>query len=188
MADLPRLLVADAVNRSLLAIPFRPWEVGGWLLGYWSADEQTIVVVVATPPSGRGSAFGVTISGRGHGRKFDEAWDASSGSITFLGDWHTHPGGSPRPSTTDCDAMQQLATDPAYGTPVPLIAIVAAPRLACGGRSPETGYLLRTKDGRVHRLEPELTTVVPLLEGLPQWRWPRRRELTRRPERPPLTQ
>jgi integrative and conjugative element protein (TIGR02256 family) len=179
MADLPRLLVADDVNQSLLAIPFRPWEVGGWLLGYWSSDEQTIVVVAASPPAGRGSAFGVTISGRGHRRKFDEAWDVSSGRITFLGDWHTHPGGSPSPSTTDRDAMLQLATDPAYGTPVPLIAIVAAPRLACDGRSPEIGYLLHTKGGRVHRLEPELMKVVPLLECLPQWRWPRRRDLTR---------
>jgi len=58
---------------------------------------------------------------------FDEAWDASGRHVTFLGDWHTHPGGPTVPSERDREAMEKLATQSAYRTPEPLIVIVQSP-------------------------------------------------------------
>jgi integrative and conjugative element protein (TIGR02256 family) len=124
----PDLLVTEAVLGRLLRLPSRPWEIGGWLLGYWSEDRMALVVTHATPPAARGTPFAVTISGKGHRQRFDQAWHATDGVVTFVGDWHTHPGGPAIPSSTDAKAARQLATDPDYGTQRPLLAIVANPR------------------------------------------------------------
>lgn len=135
----PELLVHGEVLDRLMRIPGRPWEVGGWLLGWWSDDGSETLVTHATPPASRGTPFGVTISGRGHRPMFDAAWNASGGTVTFLGDWHTHPGGPAAVSERDRKAMRQLASDPDFGTSrlrrtgAPELPLVPRPR--AGGES-----------------------------------------------------
>ncbi len=124
MAD---LWVHQPVLDRLSALRGRPWEIGGWLLGYRA--PSSIVVTHATAPASRGTPFGVTISGRGHRPAFDRLWDATDGRVTFLGDWHTHPGGAARPSARDETAAADIAGDADFKTPKPLIGIVAMPRL-----------------------------------------------------------
>jgi hypothetical protein len=60
-------------------------------LGYWAGDRSAIVATHATPAARRGSPFGVWISGDGHRERFHEAWEASGGHVTFLGDWQHAP-------------------------------------------------------------------------------------------------
>lgn len=183
MADPLRLLVAHALLERLQELPPRPWEVGGWLLGYWSEDRATIVVTHGTPPAVRGTAFGITISGKGHRRRFDEAWACSNGHVTFIGDWHTHPGGPTTPSATDHRAMRQLYEDRDYGTPEPLIAIASVPRLD-PTRSVELAFYLRRTDGQVLRVKATPFENLPAeARPVPEWPWPRRRIRARR--RPP---
>lgn len=126
-------------------MPSRPWEVGGWLLGYRSG--KAITITHATPPRSRGTARGVTISGRGHRPFFDAAWAASGGVITYVGDWHTHPGGPALPSVRDRDAGHQIAHDPDFGTNTPIVAIVATPRWPFGRRRVEIGAFLGAAEG-----------------------------------------
>lgn len=121
------LWVRQHVLDRLSALRGRPWEVGGWLLGYRA--RNSIVVTHATAPASRGTPFGVTISGQGHRPAFDRLWDATGGRVTFLGDWHTHPGGAAHPSTRDETAVADIANDDDFKTPEPLIGIVATPRL-----------------------------------------------------------
>lgn len=144
------LFVHADVERALASAPARPWEVGGWLQGYWSAERGAVVVTHHTPPASRGTGFGVTISGRGHRRRFDRIYDETDGRATFLGDWHSHPAGPASPSHRDVLAMAQLATDPDYGTPTPLIAIVATGRIR--PRPAEIRWWLRSGDCMVHEL------------------------------------
>jgi integrative and conjugative element protein (TIGR02256 family) len=175
VADRPRLLVAQALLGSLHELPRRPWEVGGWLLGYWTEDRASIVVTHGTPPAVRGTAFGITISGKGHRRRFHQAWASSNGHVTFLGDWHTHPGGPLTPSQTDHSAMRQLAEDGNYGTPEPLIAIAGVPRFV-PARDVEVAFYLRRADGQVLTLEPTRFTELPdAAQTVPDWPWPCRR-------------
>src|SRR3954451_6261586 len=158
---------------SLLRLPSRPWEVGGWLLGYWSEDRDCVVVTHATPPAARGTAFGVTISGKGHRARFNEAWDRSGGLVTFLGDWHTHPGGPALPSGQDAKAMRQLADDAHFGTPEPLMAIVTNPRWARGPQVREVRFYLRTPDAKLREIDPIPTTsLIEPAQAVPPWRWP----------------
>jgi integrative and conjugative element protein (TIGR02256 family) len=146
----PELWVHDAVSEQLHAVPARPWEVGGWLLGYWT--EDSIVVTHATPPNSRGTPFGVTISGRGHRRDFDRAWDRTGGRVTFLGDWHTHPGVLAEPSKKDRCAAAQLASDPDFQTPRPLLGIVATARWRWQHRATSITFWLREHEGRLMQL------------------------------------
>ena len=180
MADVPRLLLARAFLERLHELPRRPWEVGGWLLGYWTEDRAAIVVTHGTPPAVRGTAFGIMIRGKGHRRRFDEAWACSNGHVTFIGDWHTHPGGPATPSATDHRAMRQLAADRDYGTPEPLIAIASVPRLD-HTRSVEVAFYLRRTDGHVLELKATPFEDLPAeARTVPEWPWPRRRRPRRR--------
>jgi integrative and conjugative element protein (TIGR02256 family) len=175
VADPPRLLVGKALLDRLHELPRRPWEVGGWLLGYWADGRDTIVVTHGTPPAARGTALGITISGKGHRRRFDEAWTRSNGHVTFLGDWHTHPGGPAIPSRTDHRAMRQLADDSDYGTPEPLIAIASVPRLHRAG-AVRVAFYLRHRDGQVVELAPAaFPELPPATQRVPDWPWRQRR-------------
>lgn len=156
----PLLWVHNRVTSRLAAVPPRPWEVGGWLIGYWA--EDSLVVTHATPPRSRGTPWGVTINGHGHRRLFDQAWDATQGRVTFLGDWHTHPGGPALPSERDRNAAARLATDPDFGTPRPLIAIIATSRWPMRNSAPgQTAWFLRESAGDLHGLDPESFSVLP---------------------------
>lgn len=44
--------------------------------------------------------------------------------IYFVGDWHSHPGSSPRPSSTDIATMLETANDPAAKCPAPIMLVV----------------------------------------------------------------
>ena len=106
---LPFLFVHSQAAEDLLRLPAAPWEIGGWLLGYSAGHGTQLVVSHPTPPGPIGTPFGVRISSRGHHRRFDAAWEAAGGEVTYLGDWHTHPGGPAAPSEQDAKAMRQLA-------------------------------------------------------------------------------
>ena len=167
----PLLWVHARVAERLATVLPRPWEIGGWLLGYRAEEE--LVVTHATPPRSRGTPWGVTINGRGHQRLFDAAWDASQGRVTFLGDWHTHPGGPPHPSDRDRNAASLLATDPDFRTPRPMMAIVATRRWpGREGRQGEIGWFLREGTGDLRSLNAQpFAELPPYAAAVPDWPW-----------------
>lgn len=176
------LFVDESVRAHLMGVPARPYEVGGWLLGYWAEDRSSVFVTHATPPASKGTPFGVRISGRGHRRLFDQAWDASDGLVTFLGDWHTHPGSPPYPSARDEAALVKLATGVKFGTPEPLIAIVSTPRYPWHQGSVTIGFYLGGGEEAVRSVEAHVTSQLPTVAlGVPAWRWPKDRARRRRP-------
>lgn len=170
MAERPRLYVSAATVEHIADLPARPWEVGGWLLGYSDEEEGAIVVTHSTPPT-RGTPFSLRISGRNHRPYFDQAWSASAGHVTFLGDWHTHPGGPPTPSERDEEAMRQIAADSDFGHGPTLIAIAAAGRWRRPASVDTRFYILEENTPR--RLHPCLIDELPApADRVPGWHWP----------------
>jgi integrative and conjugative element protein (TIGR02256 family) len=168
----PELFVHVDVLRHLYRLKPTPDEVGGWLLGYWAAGNIAVVLTHATPPGPRGAPSGVTISAAGHAARFEEAWQRSAGHVTFLGDWHTHPGGAPLPSSTDGAALERLAENSDFGTPTPLIAIACTPRRRWARSPRHVAFFLRAADGGVLYLDPTLIAELPQeAQGIPRW-WP----------------
>lgn len=166
----PRLWLHTAVEAHFLTVPPRPWEVGGWLLGYWTGDENNVFVTHATPPGPRGWPWGVRISGAGHRQHFDAAWAASGRHVTFLGDWHTHPGGPARPSSRDRAAMGKLAKDDDYGTPRPVIGVIETPRWPWTSNGRQVQFFLKGRDQAVRRVPYALTDHLPAAAaGVPDW-------------------
>lgn len=92
-------------------------ETGGVLFG--ELDELLKVAwideVSGPPPDSEASRQGFLCGTVGVQDMNFEKSKRTSGSVTFVGMWHTHPMGIPEPSTTDLRAMEQLlGTHAAY--------------------------------------------------------------------------
>jgi integrative and conjugative element protein (TIGR02256 family) len=182
----PSLWVYELALEDLAHLPGRPWEVGGWLLGYWRADGKSVVLTHATPPGRRGTPFGVRVDADRHRPLFDQAWQASEGQVTFLGDWHTHPGGPPRPSQRDRQALEQLAKEPDYQTEWPLIAVIANPRWPWRNSPRAPAFFLKLDECEPVLVEPRRFATLPTHAGrVPRWRWPRNEADSVHPKDPP---
>jgi integrative and conjugative element protein (TIGR02256 family) len=85
-------------------------ETGGVLFG--QVDEFLKVIwideVSGPPPDSVASPAGFLCGTAGVEEMHDEKKKRTSGSVTFVGMWHTHPKGLPKPSLTDLRAMEEL--------------------------------------------------------------------------------
>jgi proteasome lid subunit RPN8/RPN11 len=85
-------------------------ETGGLLFG--QIDEFLKVVwiseVSGPPPDSVASAAGFVCGVEGTAALHREKTVRTRGSVRFVGMWHTHPDGPPRPSCTDLRAMSKL--------------------------------------------------------------------------------
>ncbi len=58
-----------------------------------------------------------------HQQAATEAWRASDGKDTYLGEWHTHPHGEPSPSTIDTRTWREVVNR----TKKPMIFVIITP-------------------------------------------------------------
>lgn len=128
-------------------------ETGGILIGEYLGDGSAVRIheVTAMPVD---SSFRRSWFKRG--RKGLEAilQDRWERGLHYVGEWHSHPGGSPDPSGSDIAAMQKIAGDPLYRCQSPVLLIV-------GGSPPGSFSISLTVfvAGSPHRLR----------FGLPSW-------------------
>lgn len=137
--------VLEAVRRTAEDAQFRH-EVGGILLGSIRGDH--LHIVQATPPQAE-DRFSFTRfwrSASGHQQIATRAWKASGETVTYLGEWHSHPERDPSPSSIDhADWAKQLAKH--RRDLVFLIQGMNGLYLACGRRlGPVTTLQLSVED------------------------------------------
>jgi integrative and conjugative element protein (TIGR02256 family) len=100
-----RLWLADVALEAMIAEARRmdPLETGGVLLGWQDADGVELMVASALGP-------GPSATHRRTRFSPDSAWqdgeiaaryELSGRTVTYLGDWHSHPGGTDTPSRRD---------------------------------------------------------------------------------------
>jgi integrative and conjugative element protein (TIGR02256 family) len=151
MARLWLSAATDAIFRAE-ARKRRLVETGGPLFGYTDDGTGDTVVVVA---------YGPGPAARHRPRSFRPDRDAtraairevhkqSSGALAYIGDWHTHPGGSARPSGWDLRALATIASEPPVELPEPIAVIV--PTLVLRRR-------VRVRDPAAFKWVPDLRTV-----------------------------
>lgn len=101
-------------------------ETGGLLVGYWTSDDDLVVVdaVTASNRSQR-SPFGFKSSVPDDWAAIEEVVTASSGAFTYIGDWHSHPLGGCRPSRRDFETTVNVSRSPDADTERPLLWIAA---------------------------------------------------------------
>jgi integrative and conjugative element protein (TIGR02256 family) len=105
-----------------------PLETGGMLLGYMASDGAAIVVTDTV-------GAGPEATHKRHGFEPDSAWQQgllsrvyhrSGRTTTYLGDWHSHPRGSPVPSREDTRTARRVARYEGSRTKNPLTMILGA--------------------------------------------------------------
>jgi len=117
----PRMEVKEALRLCERSVPN---ETGGILLGRYSAAHDCAVVMAVTgAPADSHSGRTWFIRGvRGLQRTVDHLWGRQRGY--YLGEWHFHPGGAPKPSPTDVQQMREIAGSEQYHCPEPVLLII----------------------------------------------------------------
>jgi integrative and conjugative element protein (TIGR02256 family) len=93
------------------------FETGGVLFGQFDDFLKVIWITAASgpPPDSSADRNGFVCGTRGVAKMNQEFVARSQGSVSFVGMWHTHPGGAPDPSFIDRQAMARLFDSPAFG-------------------------------------------------------------------------
>jgi integrative and conjugative element protein (TIGR02256 family) len=84
-------------------------EAGGILIGSYRGAHMQIVECTTPPPRDRRSRVLFDRRDEGHQRMALERWRASSKTLTFVGEWHTHPESHPSPSSIDRQTWRRVA-------------------------------------------------------------------------------
>ncbi len=97
-------------------------ETGGILIGRYEGDGNTAVVTVASTRSTDSSSGRAWFQRGVVGLKelLRTRWTRGE---YYLGEWHSHPGGSPDPSGPDLREMRAVSRDVSYRCPRPILII-----------------------------------------------------------------
>lgn len=124
----PRVWCAGSVLESFwaLAAEHAPLETGGCLAGYYPKDTDDVVVthVIGPGPAASHKRTKFVADRIFHDEELAVLWETSRRRIRYVGDWHSHPGGSSRLSSLDKVFMRHaVKTRQAY-LKFSLVAIV----------------------------------------------------------------
>jgi integrative and conjugative element protein (TIGR02256 family) len=98
-------------------------ERGGILIGSLRGPHVEILDFTEAGPDDSSQPFRFIRQDPKHQRAATRAWRESDERKTFLGEWHTHPSGEPRPSSIDTASWRKLARR----QNTPMVFIVVAP-------------------------------------------------------------
>jgi integrative and conjugative element protein (TIGR02256 family) len=84
-------------------------EAGGILLGSYRGRDMEVTGMTWPGPSDQRNMFSFTRVDPTHQHASDNAWRESTGTVTYVGEWHTHPYGGVRPSSTDLRSWRSEA-------------------------------------------------------------------------------
>lgn len=78
------------------------FENGGILMGelYPKSNRIKITHILVCEHS-KNSKYALELNIKCLQKQMEKIWDESNGTITYLGDWHTHPESNPKPSYID---------------------------------------------------------------------------------------
>lgn len=89
-------------------------EAGGVLIGRFIKDNGDVVIDYITEPMPGDirTRYAYYRAKKRHQKFIDAIWKKSEGTITYLGEWHTHPEPIPTPSGVDrSDWLRRLRQD-----------------------------------------------------------------------------
>jgi integrative and conjugative element protein (TIGR02256 family) len=133
-----------------------PLETGGVLLGKLLPPGPQVVQVLGPGPGARHERRSYEPDQEWQAAQTAAAW-AADPTLHYLGDWHTHPGGTTGLSVDDSAALRLVSMSPAARQPQPVMLIVS---LAHDGTTRLGGGQLR--GSTVRRLE-------AVVEGAARW-------------------
>ncbi|MCF8276153.1 MAG: Mov34/MPN/PAD-1 family protein [Flavobacteriales bacterium] len=127
------LLLPEKILQQIqhLASQHYPKEFGGIFLGS-SVDETTTLISCSVIPDKYVSdKTSFTRHPDNLNDEIHRAYNESNGQINYLGEWHTHPDGSPNYSTKDLNTMRDIGESDTVVTDHPLLLIMGIKRSKC---------------------------------------------------------
>lgn len=119
---------ADAIGQlRRLARDRHPLETGGLLLG-WTGDatgDAVVAEIIGPGPAARHATASFLPDHSWQREELARRYAESGRVHAYLGDWHTHPGGTGRASGRDRRTLASIAAAPLARAPRPLLAILA---------------------------------------------------------------
>ena len=105
-------------------------HTGGLLLGQFDSACRIAWVSQATglPPGSDADQLKIKLEVTEVRDFLDERSRRSRGSLTLIGFWHTHPGGSAAPSDIDRATMQELVASPEWSSAPALLVVFGVPQ------------------------------------------------------------
>lgn len=119
-----------------------PYETGGILLGHTSKTTTTVSVVIGPGPKAQHERHGFTPDADWQAAEVAKAWNLDR-SVEYLGDWHTHPGGTTRFSDLDRQAAVTISRSAAARQPRPVLLVLALG--SDGGTGAAAAFLVNGK-------------------------------------------
>lgn len=113
-------VLAEAVRAGLV-------ETGGVLLGRNDGANVEVTHVVGPGPLARHSRTAFEPDYEWQEARIADFYRAADRRLAYLGDWHTHPGGTTRPSRRDERTLRTIASFDEARCPDPVMLICASP-------------------------------------------------------------
>ena len=118
--EIDNKIVQEIRKQALEAFPN---EMGGFLVGQYSADNSTAIVSLVLSPAKITS--GPTYFQR-ETDGMESVWDKLyKEDLVYLGEWHSHPNGSSMYSATDKEALTNIARSKTVVINNPIMLIVS---------------------------------------------------------------
>ena len=157
-----RLWLADDASETMLAEARRtePLESGGVLLGWQDPAGLELVVARVLGPGPVATHRRTKFSPDTDWQRAEiaAAYEASGRRLSYLGDWHSHPGGGELPSRRDEKTARRIARSRSARAPRPVMLILA------GKKKNWHPAPYRFLDKRLQRME--LASMEPVSIGL----------------------
>jgi len=83
-------------------------EIGGILIGSYRGPHLEITSQTEPGPGDTSTRTSFVRCDRRHQRAATDAWHRSKQTQTYVGEWHSHPLGSPKPSHIDENAWSEV--------------------------------------------------------------------------------
>ena len=83
-------------------------EAGGILLGYRREGHMHVTVATVPQSSDYRRRFWFSRSSKYHQQVALQHWEASVGTMDYLGEWHTHSENNPSPSSLDFSEWRKI--------------------------------------------------------------------------------
>lgn len=142
--------ISDACLRDMLSLAQQhtPDEVGTSLLGTYSTDGFCASVLGSAPltSDSRGGRFTFSRGIDGLTRFFLNLFKRTRGRKHYVGEWHSHPGGSVVPSRTDNRNQSAIAKDKKTNCPECILIIVGGDYTSQASLGV---YVYSRKEGRI---------------------------------------
>lgn len=103
-----------------------PLETGGMLLGWRASTDEVVVTTVIGP--GANAEHNLTSfrpDAAWQQEQIEKVYSRTERRVTYLGDWHSHPGGSLTLSPRDVKTLRRIARHPEARAAAPVMVVLA---------------------------------------------------------------